>query len=219
MGREFIIGRSPSSPIEVPPDRVGVSGQHVRITISDSGQWELEDLNSTNGTYIRDDDGYFHRVYRKTISENTVIRMGKEGHTSYAFTAHHLLEDKDDYKYEFLKLRQEEKAIAGMEERAKRRNARNMNIIKLAAPGAMVLCVVAQYTVPGLKDDTDLNLWISRGAMMVAPAVAGVIWKVDNSWQNKYRQLRKRVMRCPRCGYPLSDFEVENMQCSKCKAK
>lgn len=66
MSKELIIGRSALSPLTVPEDKVAVSGKHVKITISDNDEWKLEDLQSSNGTYLRNENGDFDRVY-KTI--------------------------------------------------------------------------------------------------------------------------------------------------------
>ena len=69
MAKEFIIGSAASSAIPVPATARGVSGQHVKITVSDHGRWQLEDLDSANGTYIKDFNGDFRRVSnRATLS-------------------------------------------------------------------------------------------------------------------------------------------------------
>ena len=65
MVREYIIGRSASSAVKVPLDKNGVSGTHAKISIGDNGAWMLCDLDSTNGTYVSDDLGVFHRIYSK----------------------------------------------------------------------------------------------------------------------------------------------------------
>ena len=48
--QEVIIGKEGTQKFPINNSRV--SRQHAKITVSDSGQWTLEDLNSTNGTYI-----------------------------------------------------------------------------------------------------------------------------------------------------------------------
>ena len=47
---EVIIGKEGTQRFAINGSRV--SRQHAKITVTDSGQWILEDLNSTNGTYI-----------------------------------------------------------------------------------------------------------------------------------------------------------------------
>ena len=99
MVREYIIGRSASSAVKVPLDKNGVSGTHAKISIGDNGVWMLCDLDSTNGTYVSDDLGVFHRIYSKEISEDDIIRLGSGGASSFVFTAHRVLDDADDYSY------------------------------------------------------------------------------------------------------------------------
>ena len=45
--KEVIIGKEGTQKFPINNSRV--SRQHAKITVSDSGQWTLEDLNSTNG--------------------------------------------------------------------------------------------------------------------------------------------------------------------------
>jgi pSer/pThr/pTyr-binding forkhead associated (FHA) protein len=47
--RELFIGRNPSSDIVI--DNLGVSDKHARI-IEQDGSCTLEDLDSTNGTFV-----------------------------------------------------------------------------------------------------------------------------------------------------------------------
>jgi diguanylate cyclase (GGDEF)-like protein len=47
---EMVMGRSPDVPIQVEDD--GVSRKHCKIAMSSSGQFQLVDLGSTNGTFL-----------------------------------------------------------------------------------------------------------------------------------------------------------------------
>lgn len=49
---EVIVGRDPNNKIYIPDETI--SAQHCRIYISDQ-QWWINDLNSTNGTYLNDE--------------------------------------------------------------------------------------------------------------------------------------------------------------------
>ena len=219
MAKEFIIGSAASSAIPVPATARGVSGQHVKITVSDHGRWQLEDLDSANGTYIKDFNGDFQRVFNKVIDENTNIRLGPEGHSSYTFMAHRALGEGDDYAYEFKQLKKRLSEQEQLEAEVEARNARNMKVVKAASPIAMGLCIAAQYCIPGLKSDANLNLWISRGAMAIAPLAIGMFFGIDTKAVKQLKQRRVKVMTCPKCGYPISEFDIHNMQCTRCKAK
>lgn len=219
MAKEFIIGRIADSPITIPSDKVGVNGTHAKISITDKGCWEIEDLNSANGTYIKDQNGDFQRVYKKVINENTIIRLGQEGHSSFIFMAHRVLSDGNSYAYEFNQLKKLLKRQREEEEALENKNLRNMKIIKVASPLALALCIVVQYAIPGLKDDTNLNLWISRGTMALAPVVVGMFFGVDTRKVKALKQKRLKTLVCPKCGSPISEFDIQNMQCIRCKAK
>lgn len=219
MAKELIIGRVADSAISIPADKIGVSGTHVKIIINDNGRWEIEDLNSSNGTYIKDQNGNFQRVFKKVINENTIIRLGQEGHTSFVFMAHKAFSDDNSYVYEFRQLKKLLKQQLVEEDALENKNARNIKIVKAASPLAMALCIVAQYGIPGLKDDANLNLWISRGAMALAPVIVGMFFSIDARKIKALKQKRLKLLTCPKCGYPISEFDIQNMQCSRCKAK
>lgn len=220
MAQEFIVGRTAQSPVKISDEKSGVSMSHVKITVKDNGLWELQDLGSGNGTYVKDDNGNFQRVFSKIINEHSVIRLGQEGHSSFVFMAHRVLEqDTASYAYEFQRLRKLLKRQIEDEEQMEKRNARNMQIVKLASPIALGLCVAAQFGIPGLQDRADLNLWISRIAMGAAPVAVGAFFGIDSKGVKALKQRRQKLLTCPKCGYPLSDFDIHNMQCSRCKAK
>lgn len=219
MECEYIVGRSFESPVKVPAEKVGVSGKHVKITVKDNGTWELEDLESANGTFLKDKNGNFQRVYKKIISENSIIRLGQEGHDSFVFTAHRVIASDSSYVYEFKQLRKQLKSIIEEEAVLERKNQRNIKIVKAASPIVLALCVLAQYGIPGLKEKADLNLWISRIAIGVAPAVVGAFFGIDTQAVKAIKQKRAKVLTCPQCGYPISEFDIQGMQCSRCKAK
>lgn len=219
MVEEYIIGRNSESVVKVPAEKVGVSSRHIKITIFENGTWEIEDLNSANGTFLKDNKGNFQRVYKKIISENSVIRLGQEGHDSFVFTAHRVVTSDTSFVYEFKQLRKQLKAMLEEEGLLERKNQRNMKIVKAASPIALVLCVIAQYGIPGLRERADINLWISRIAMGVAPFVIGIFFGVDTQAVKALKQKRVKLLTCPQCGYPLSEFDIQNMQCTRCKAK
>lgn len=219
MTKVYVIGRCGISSISIPVEKDSVSGEHVKITVSDEGSWELEDLDSANGTYVKDENGDFQRVYKKVIDPHTIIRLGREGHNSYVFMAHRVEAEDDSYNFEFRYLKKLLKRQLEEEEQLENRNARNMKIVKCASPLAMVLCIVAQYIVPGLKNDANLNLWISRGAMALAPVAVGLFFGIDARSVKALRQKRQKLLTCPKCGFPVSEFDINNMQCSRCKAK
>jgi len=64
------VGRSPDCDIVL--DNAGVSRNHVRIVQTPGGYYEVEDLGSSNGTFVNDT-----QVQREYLMNNDVVRVGK----------------------------------------------------------------------------------------------------------------------------------------------
>lgn len=217
MAQEFIIGRYAQSPVKVPADKLAVSGEHVKISIDDHGQWFIEDLGSSNGTYVRDSNGDFQQVFKKHISEDTVIRLGAAGHNSFTFMAHRVIAPESNYAYEFQILARLLKQQSEEEELLEEKNARKMNIVKTAPLLAMGICFILQAAIPDMDATTNLNL--NRISMGAAAPLMGFIFGADNRGRKRLKQKRQKMLTCPKCGLPISEFDISNRQCSRCKAK
>ena len=66
---EITIGRNPGNDIHI--DNLGVSKQHAKIFKQD-GNYVIEDLNSTNGTFINN-----KRIAKAILSDNDEVHIGK----------------------------------------------------------------------------------------------------------------------------------------------
>jgi pSer/pThr/pTyr-binding forkhead associated (FHA) protein len=66
---EVTIGRIASNDIQI--DNVAVSAHHARI-VKDGRYYFIEDLNSTNGTFVNE-----KKITRSVLKENDVITIGK----------------------------------------------------------------------------------------------------------------------------------------------
>ncbi len=79
FARSFHIGRAVGTDVVVNDDRV--SQQHAAVVLSD-GKWYLQDLGSSNGTFI---DG--RRIDRAPIAGTVQVRLGHDGPTLILKTA------------------------------------------------------------------------------------------------------------------------------------
>lgn len=84
---EITIGRNPANDIHI--DNLGVSKQHAKIVKQDGG-YVVEDLNSTNGTFIND-----KRVARAVLNNNDEIHIGKHSLQIQFKTAANNASDQD----------------------------------------------------------------------------------------------------------------------------
>ena len=66
---EIIVGRKGNQSFTITD--MSVSGKHLKLTVLPDGNVEVEDLGSSNGTFI---DGV--KIIKKVVSRNTTIQMG-----------------------------------------------------------------------------------------------------------------------------------------------
>lgn len=216
MTKEVIIGRNPSSPLKVPDDRIAVSGKHVKLTVTDEGKWKIEDLNSSNGTFVRNEEGMFDRVYTKDITEFDVIRLGNDGANSYVFIARRAFDPEDSYRKEFRHLSKLLKKSKEEEERKEHRIELNGWISKLSGVAVVVLCAVLG-SIDGINIDANVRI----GLAACAPIIVGLFFSGDKKALKILKKKKERFMICPNpnCGRRLTEFDIEQGQCPKCKAK
>ena len=211
--REFIIGKNHAEPIAIPASKSAVSGTHVKITVSDDRKtWVLEDLNSTNGTYIRDDEGNFRQVYKCYITEKTIIRLGGQGITSFAFMAHRVfVSDPTDYSYEFGVMVQDYMAIK-QEITTREQINKNHNSIRIFAPiiGLGLSCCI--------PSGSQLAMWGIRLSITIPTFLVGWLFRKDADKLKEILNKKAKLFMCPRCGKPLADHFVQQHYCPSCGA-
>lgn len=214
MPTEYIIGSAPNSRIKVPADRKGVSGRHLKITVGDDGTMTAEDLQSANGTYLRDANGEFHRIYKKQISEADILRLGPGGANSYTFMARRVADPDASYQYEFRHLKSTLRRFREEEKKKEAKMEINQWLSKLSGLAAVAVCTI--LTAIGIIE-IDPNIRYIVIAM--APVLVGLLFSGQAKALRNLRNRRQKVMLCPSCGKPISEFDIEEGQCSRCKAK
>lgn len=68
----FTLGRGADADIVI--DEIGVSRTHARFVLSPAGQWSVEDLGSTNGTFVNGAE-----ISRHVLSSGDLIELGEPG--------------------------------------------------------------------------------------------------------------------------------------------
>ena len=69
LNRQYIVGRDSEAGFVV--GRSSVSRQHARIYSDDAGQWWVEDLESTNGTFVNE-----IRIKNQRLTDSDQVRFG-----------------------------------------------------------------------------------------------------------------------------------------------
>lgn len=202
------IGRRGDQRFSIQGERV--SQTHARITIKDE-IWLLEDLGSTNGTYIQNEEGDYERIITRRIKEDTWIRLGDSA-KGFRFMAHHILvENPDDYSYEFEKVNniyeklQKEKGEL-MRDLRKRKVYRTL-------PGFIVagICFILNFI-------TGKGIFLGGG--FVVGTISTLFFTLIENKDNRADLLKNRLGKlliCPKCERPLSEYDIHHHRCSICK--
>ena len=216
--KEYIIGRGGTQPFTIADSCRGVSHKHARLTITDSGEWWIENLSGPqgNGVFLKTGPNNFERVEKRRIDEDTIIRLGEGSHLSYTFMAHRAVELPGNYAYEFLDLRKRfnlyKKAIADVEAENKRRSKMAntiMTIFIVLSVGIVLWSWLSGHGLNGMSPMLFTGLVATLSRTMFGP-------KTDQL--KKLMALRQTEFVCPVCGMPMSDFAIANLKCQACKS-
>ena len=213
--KTIILGREGNQPFPIKAECDGVSRRHAQITITDQGDWYLEDLDSSNGTYIRDEStgDMIPISTKRKISPMTFILLGPDNSKGCCFFA------KQADKYgDFT---EEREYLISKEEEFDRRNIElEANIKKMRIIGPIALFIIGFLItcIPTIDELLGQNAMTIR--ICLAP-LAGLI-PVFYDGAARKRQLqeeRDRWLHCPNpcCSNKQTSKEIKNMRCSKCK--
>lgn len=210
--RTIILGKEGDQPFSITAD--GVSRRHACITIGDDGNWLLEDMDSSNGTYIRNEtDGSLSRIVRTGITPMTFICLGPDNAKGCCFYARQVLpENYGDFTAEYEYLSEIEERYSEQLRKIEQ-NSKNLNIVKAVLP--VVLLTLTFVVIPGIG---PLSL-IIRMAVAALPTVLILMFYNPTEMKKKLKTLQDNFSHCPNpcCSNRLTGKEIRNMRCSKCK--
>ncbi len=217
---QFIIGRAGNQPFKIPADKTFVSHEHAILQIDDYGRWTITDNNSGNGLYVRNADGDFERVYQSEITPSTVIRLGPENVRSFEFWAQRVkVSNPNDFSTEFLMLKQMlamyKETEAATEKKAERYNW----IASCSSMAATALFCIYMFVAQKENESFGgMGMMLRLGIMSSVPVIVKACLPKPAKQLRAMREKRAKLIRCPNCGNPLSDFAVNQGKCPACKA-
>lgn len=227
---EIIVGRKGNQPFAI--TEKSVSGKHLKVTKLADGSVEIEDLGSTNGTFV---DGA--RVIKKVVTEDTVVTLGptfqirigdvlvvpakpaqsvpQKGNSTTAPAA--------DYSAEFEKLKTVYENYEAEKIRLQQENAKKQFMRSLPGVASTVL-----FALTFLLGDSVNSIKPFMGLIMIG-GIAVSTWMAFKGQQDmpvKMEALNKKFMVdyvCPKCKCFLGFLPFENLKnrgvCTACKAK
>lgn len=207
---QIVLGTEGNQPFKIKGE--AVSRRHAQITINEHNEWFLEDLNSSNGTYIRQEGkGELVRVGNVQISPMTFICLGPDNSKGCTFFARQVLEENyGNFKEEFDYLNDIEDEYDQKIEKLERDVLYEKKIIF-----AINILVVVVSLLPQIDSEIRMNL------LRIVPTIsAGFAAFYDASGKKKkINAERENFHHCPNpvCSHKLKTNEIRNMRCNKCK--
>jgi len=197
MQKTVVIGRAGEQPFTI--DVPGVSNRHARLIVEDD-IWTIEDLNSTNGTFVQMADGSFVRVGSKRISPTTRVRLGDATALGgITFSARKVLGLEDNYRDEFAQI---EKTYDQMQQQLQKIRGQQRRRRLLIAVVPLVLMMVS-IPMQGMA-----GMWFMRGSLGVTSVLSLLLLNGDK--ERKLMEQNKKLLVCPRCGRPLSEYDIKS---------
>lgn len=210
---EIIVGKQGSQKITISDSTV--SRKHCKLTEQADGTFLLEDLGSTNGTFV---DG--RKVIQTIVSRETMLTLG-----TYCVKVDALVGPKpEDYTHDFEKLKEVyEKYHSDLIELEK--SDRLKNFYRSLPPTlSAIVFAIALF----LDGDSAIILRSLMGVI----TIAFIIWATTGAFKNnkKTPEIRQRLFKqfqidyvCPKCKHYLGDIPYENLQnrgnCDYCKCR
>ncbi len=194
-----------------------ISRHHARLIREENGCWLLEDLNSTNGTFVNGS-----QVVKKRVSLKDRIQFGE----NYSTSVPEILKFNNDYSEEFASL----KAIYNtyIEQKVKIQSSnqfktRLFQALPFALPG--IVGVIIGFLGIGSPTLLGVSLFITICAPTVGIYMgAKQSAKIPQQLQDLTNQFKIDYV-CPKCGTFLGEIPWESLanrkQCpvTSCKAK
>lgn len=229
---EIIVGRRGEQPFAI-TDKA-VSGKHLKLTTLSDGQVQVEDLGSTNGTFV---DGI--RIIKKVVGRDAVVRMG----SAYTFRisdvilqtptskpsqpkANSPVVQKTEYDPEVLRKfaqlesvweKYQAEKIALQKSNASKGFLRMLPMFVLGGFGYLISCT------PSLA---DFRMAITLAGIGIGIVITWISYKSATGLPEQIEKLNQQFQIdyvCPKCKQFLGFTPFEGLknrgQCAACKAK
>lgn len=204
---KIILGKEGDQPFKI--TQSGVSRRHACVTVESDGSCTLEDLGSTNGTYVRGEDGQLTQVAKIAITPMTFICLGPDNANGCSFYAKSALGD-ESHTEEFEYLYNLDQRFDEEEEQSDSM----AGSIRIVVSIASLLALAGSFLATG-----TLQVMLLRVGTLVS--LCSTLLFNPAKKRKSIKAKRELFYHCPNpeCSHKLTSREIKNMQCTKCKAK
>ena len=220
--KEVIIGRKGNQSFAI--TEKSVSGKHIKATLLADGNIEIEDLDSTNGTFV---DG--QRIVKKVVSQDQMVMLGGTyqirigdalGLATQSTTTH---QQNTTNSADFARLKLIYEDYEATKIKLQQENAKKQFMRSLPGVASTVL-----FALTFLIGDSVNSIKPFMGIIMIG-GIAISSWMAFRGQQSmpvKMEELNKKFMVdyvCPKCKNFLGFLPYDNLKnrgvCSFCKTK
>ena len=193
--KAILLGRQGNQPFKIDDNADGVSRQHAQVTITDNDEWYLEDLGSSNGTYIRDENtGEMILVKgKRRITPMTFIFLGPDNSKGCCFFAKQA-DRYGDFTVERQYLVSKDEELTAKKKQIEKLNS-NLTLIKTILP--FIIFGLSLVLVPGAG---TLQMLIRMGASAIPSALIQILYNPKVK-ENEIKDLREKFSHCPNQNY------------------
>lgn len=229
---EIIVGRKGQQPFEI-TDR-SVSGKHLKLITMSDGNVLIEDLGSSNGTFI---DGV--RIIKKVVSRNTVVQMG----STFTFCIRDVLPEvktspvpptpptpptppKPEYDEEIIRKFQNLESVWNKYQEEKinlQKNNASKGFLRMLP---MFVLGGLGYVISCIPELADFRTAITLAGLGIGIIITWISYKSATSLPEQMEKLNQQFQIdyvCPKCKQFLGFTPFEGLknrgQCSACKSK
>ncbi len=204
------IGKAGQQPFAIKASNV--SRLHAEVDIDEqSGIWTLTDLNSTNGTFIRDErTGELRRISKVNIQPMTFICLGTDNSKGCTFYARQLLAPGDyNDEMRFIIAKEEEYNV---KQKQIERDVRLLRLAQTVAPVAVFGFSMMLWNESGMES------YLLRTAVAALPSVFLEVVFNPKKRQSKLKDYADRFRYCPNpeCNHKLRSQDIRNRECPHC---
>ena len=210
--KTITLGKAGDQPFKI--NGIGVSKHHAIFTIDDYGQWIITDNNSTNGTFVRDEEtGNLIKVDNRgmRINEMSFIVLGADNSAGCCFYAKQLIAP-GDFVDEHLYMLNKKQELDKEEEKVSKRAKWVRLIIFIVMFVFTIGTVFWQMKYP---KSTSMMFHLYRGLSLMT--MGATTFYDAQSKRAKIMKKRKKFFQCPNpeCDRKLSGDEIENLKCAR----
>ncbi|MDR1919320.1 MAG: FHA domain-containing protein [Tannerellaceae bacterium] len=225
---EIIIGREGTQPFKITDPYV--SKKHAVLRVLPDGTYQLEDTNSTCGTYIVEPDRKVRKIIKSAVTPDTAIRLGEQ----YEISIRSLLpsleaqerkeKEAQDIRAKFDRLAEVYDAYHTEKINIQRRAG--MKNFYRSLPSLIITLVFGMTMILGENQFVMLLRPVIGIAMIVFIGIMTFqLYKGQKEQPAVMEELNKKFMIdyvCPKCGNFLGFIPFESLRnkkvCSSCKA-